>query len=336
MSLAEYTNLFRPKIEETLQILIDQAIPPGYDELKSMLSYHMGWEGNDGNAQGKRIRPILLLLCVEACGSPWETGLPFAAAIELIHNFSLIHDDIQDQSPTRHGRPTVWNKWGIAQAINAGDFLFTLAFQAATMRTEASHNQNILKAERVLIEACKKLTQGQFLDLRYEKAEHITLDDYWGMIEGKTAALISACTELGAIIAGADERHQKNLREFGRSLGLAFQIVDDWLGIWGDSSQTGKSTQSDLISRKKTLPVLYSLSRNGEFAQIWRGEIIKSEDLSKLAQMMINDGSQAFTQEFSEKMTSEAMNYLKTACFSKNNACMALEELAKALTCRQK
>jgi geranylgeranyl diphosphate synthase, type I len=338
MSLLNYSELFRPKIEDYLHQVIDQSNPPGYKELKSMLFYHMGWEGegSGSRAQGKRIRPIILLLCTEICGGNWEAALPIAAAVELIHNFSLIHDDIEDQSLTRHGRPTVWSRWGIAQAINTGDLMFTLAFQTAALASGSMEDKLILESEKILFHTTEKLTRGQFLDLHFEQSEQTSLDDYWLMIEGKTAALISACAELGALIAGADHQQQKYFRDFGRSLGLAFQVVDDWLGIWGNPEQTGKSNDSDLMSYKKTLPVLHSLARNGEFAKRWNKRSITSENLSELEQMLIKDGSQNFTQDNAEKLTIEAMNFLKSACPVENDACLALEELARTLTQRRR
>ena len=130
MALKDYMQAMQPAIETELQQLINQSIPSEYPELRAMLTYHMGWEGEGAGpeAQGKRIRPLLVLLCAEAAGGNWRSALPAAAAVELLHNFSLIHDDIQDNSPLRRNRPAVWVKWGAAQAINAGDVLFTLAF----------------------------------------------------------------------------------------------------------------------------------------------------------------------------------------------------------------
>ena len=172
-----------------------------------MLTYHMGWEGEGAGpeAQGKRIRPLLVLLCAEAAGGNWRAALPAAAAVELLHNFSLIHDDIQDNSPLRRNRPTVWVKWGAAQAINAGDVLFTLAFLALQDLAGTLPPQNVLLASHILQETCLRLTEGQYLDMSYETRPALPLDAYWPMIGGKTSALLACCCELGALVGGAEE-----------------------------------------------------------------------------------------------------------------------------------
>ncbi|HEX2979271.1 MAG TPA: polyprenyl synthetase family protein, partial [Anaerolineaceae bacterium] len=249
MTLATYTELMRPAVEDELHRVVDAvfAIQP---ELHSMLAYHLGWEGDGAGsqAQGKRIRPLLVLLATNAAGGEWESALPAAAAVELIHNFSLIHDDIQDRSPLRHGRPTVWVRWGAAQAINAGDVMFTLAHLALFRLASALAPAAVLDAARVLDQACMNLTEGQYLDLSYEKRLDLAERDYWPMVGGKTAALLGCCVELGALVAGAEPAIRADFRQFGISLGLAVQAWDDWLGIWGDAALTGKSTESDLVS----------------------------------------------------------------------------------------
>ncbi len=161
--------------------------------------------------------------------------LPAAAAVELVHNFSLIHDDIEDRSSLRRGRLTVWKKWGIPQAINAGDAMFTLA-HLQLLHLMNNHTISVtLKSIKILQQACLHLTQGQYLDLSYENRDHISLDEYWSMVAGKTAALLSASTELGALSAVDDEQICKCYRNFGKSLGMAFQVQDDYLGIWGNT-----------------------------------------------------------------------------------------------------
>ncbi len=287
----------------------------GVSPFHEMLTYHMGWsgEGAGAQAQGKRIRPLLLLLTVSACGGEWQKALPLAAAVELVHNFSLIHDDIQDRSPLRRGRPTVWSKWGMAQAINAGDAMFILA-QLALLDLGASvPPQRILRLSGIFQQACLDLTRGQFLDLSYESRAEIGLDEYWRMIAGKTAALLSAATWMGAIFAGAEEEIADAYREYGHYLGLAFQVQDDYLGIWGDESVTGKSAVSDLVSGKKSLPVVFALAQGGPFAARWRQGFISSEEVPYLSEQLIREGAQAYTRTAADQMTDLALQALRRA-----------------------
>lgn len=336
MSLEHWIRTLRPAVEAELQQAVDVSSGPGLDELRTMMRYHMGWEGEGAgpDATGKRIRPLLVLLTTAAAGGKWEKALPAAAAIELIHNFSLIHDDIEDQSITRRGRPTMWNIWGIAQAINTGDAMFTLAHLSLLRLQETTSPAAALTAAEILQKACLHLTQGQFLDISFEARGGLTLDAYLPMIAGKTAALLAACTDLGALAAGASDPIRTTYRQFGESLGLAFQAQDDYLGIWGDAEVTGKSAESDLISGKKSLPVLYGLSQQGVFASRWSQGPITPSEVPGLARQLANEGAMAFTQETSRKYTEQALQALKDA-EPQGDAGEALKELAQLLLTRQ-
>jgi geranylgeranyl diphosphate synthase type I len=304
-----------PEIEAELRNTINSLEDALYSELRDMLAYHMGWigEGAGPQAAGKRIRPLLVLLTAAAAGGDWRKAISGAAAVELLHNFSLIHDDIEDNSPTRRGRPTVWKKWGLAQAVNTGDALLTLA-HLAVMRLEATLDSRIaLQAARLLQEACLELTKGQYLDISYEARSSLTQEDYWPMVSGKTAALIAACTELGALTARAAPSTQHAYRQFGFNLGLAFQALDDLLGIWGDSKQLGKSVSSDLVSGKKSLPVLYGLSQDGPFAQRWRKGPVQPEEVEQLAHLLEQAGARDYTQESAVCLTDQALKALEQA-----------------------
>ena len=236
--------------------------------LYDMMHYHLGTGGPRGGPAprpGKMLRPALCLLSCEAVGGRRRQALAAAAAIELIHNFTLIHDDIEDASPSRHGRDTVWRVWGEAQAINAGDGMFTLAHLALHRLLEAGvAAPQVLEAARLLDEASLALCEGQYLDLEFEERLDVTCDDYLAMVSGKTAALLAAATAVGALLGGALEDTVGAFREFGRRLGLAFQIGDDVLGIWGDSAQTGKPAGEDITARKKSYPIVYALERASE------------------------------------------------------------------------
>jgi geranylgeranyl diphosphate synthase type I len=342
MSLSSLSKVYLPAIEKELRAVVDSAFTADYHELRLMLAYHLGWEGQNAGleAQGKRIRPLLLLLCAGAAGAgaaprnpaaPWENALPAAAAVELLHNFSLIHDDIQDHSPTRRGRPTVWMEWGIPQAINAGDTMFSLAQIAMLNLCERVSDQTALKASLLLNQTCVALTEGQFLDISYEKETAITLDAYWPMITGKTAALLSACATLGALIGGASPQAQAAFHDFGHFLGLAFQAQDDLLGLWGDHEQIGKSITSDLVSGKKSLPVLYGLSQHSAFSQRWLAGPIQAEEAPAVAQLLEKEGAKTYTQQMTNTLTQQSLKALETALPVQEENGLALFELAHSL-----
>ena len=332
MSLDELSEVMLPVIEAKLQQAIWQTSRPGLEEMVAMMSYHMGWEGEGAGVErrGKRIRPLLVLLCAAAAGGDWREALPGAVAVELVHNFSLVHDDIQDQSPLRRGRVTLWKRWGIAQALNTGDTLFTLAQLAVLRLAESVSKEAGLAAAQVLQETCLALTQGQYLDLSYEGRVDLSEADYWPMVRGKTAALLEACTYIGARSAQAEPGVCQMYREFGRLLGLAFQVQDDLLGMWGDMTATGKSNASDLVSGKKTLPVLYGLSRKGAFARRWAQGAIQAEVAPKLAAQLEAEGALDYTRQCAEQLTQQAQGALEQAQPA-GEAGQALFELARKL-----
>ena len=334
--LNQLIGLMLPEIEGELERSLHELQRGELEGLYQMFAYHLGWQGEGAGpeARGKRVRPLLLLLTTAAAGGVWEDALPAAAAVELIHNFSLIHDDIEDNSPTRRGRVTVWKKWGIAQAINAGDSMFTLAHLSLLRMEKALPAASVLQAASILHRTCLHLTEGQYLDISYEGRGDLTLEAYWSMVSGKTAALLSACTELGALAAGASAGRQENFREFGRYLGLAFQAKDDLLGIWGDSALTGKSAESDLLSGKKSLPVLYGLGLRGAFAERWEGGQILAEEVASLAAQLKAEGAFDYTEEAVGRLTNQALRSLENAA-PQGDAGRALYALADKLLSRQ-
>ncbi len=336
MALNELMSQMLPVIEQELQRQVRVLDAPGSQPFYEMLTYHMGWtgEGAGPKATGKRIRPLLMLLTAAASGGEWLRAVSPAAAIELIHNFSLVHDDIEDDSPTRRGRVTLWKKDGVPMAINAGDALFSIAGQAVL---EASSNFDadvVVRAAIVLHGACIALTRGQFLDISYERQSNLKVDDYWPMVEGKTAALLSACTELGAIFGGCDEEAVIQYAWFGQDLGLAFQVQDDILGIWGDEKQTGKSAASDLVEGKNSLPVLHGLAHSEEFARRWAVGPITQEETPRLAELLKDAGSYAFCEQEAVRLTALAMKFLDQAN-PQGEAGEALRELAEMLVARK-
>jgi len=309
------TAILISAIEEELQQVLTLAYKPDLHEMNYMLRYHMGWEGEGAGPEacGKRLRPQLVLLSASAAGGDWQEALPAAAAVELVHNFSLVHDDIQDQSPLRRGRPTVWHRWGAAQAINVGDALFSLAQLALLRLRETVSLQVALQASQILQGTCLSLTQGQYLDMTYQNRKDLSLDDYWPMVEGKTAALFSACTQLGALTAGAQPGILESYRLFGHYLGLAFQAQDDLLGIWGDAALTGKSTESDLLTGKKSLPVIFGLAQQGAFYYRWLQGPITSPEIDTVALLLESEGAKVYTQGQVDLLATKAIQYLKEA-----------------------
>ena len=315
MNLDEWIKRMQPQIETELRSVLHDAGDAQTAEMGAMFAYHLGWEGDGAGpeAQGKRIRSLLVLLSAGAAGGDWTAALPAAAAVELIHNFSLIHDDIQDQSRVRRGRPTVWTKWGTAQAINAGDAMYTLAYFAVSRLEKTASPVLALQAYTRLEKACLNLTRGQYLDMAYETCGELAVDDYWPMVEGKTAALLETCTGLGSLIGGAPARQVAKFEEFGRYLGLAFQVLDDWLGLWGNAALTGKSTESDLVSGKKTLPVLYGLARREEFAKRWAQGPVSPPEAEQVAALLAREGAKDYTQQTADRLTRLALDALHDA-----------------------
>ena len=331
------TSLLLLAIEDELKKSVQKTGGAGLDGLRYMIAYHMGWEGEEAGAaaQGKRIRPLLVLLSTAAAGGNWQAALPAAATVELLHNFSLIHDDIEDNSPLRRGRPTVWHKWGIAQAINTGDALYALANLTLCRLAETASPGIALQAARLYHQTCLHLTQGQYLDLAYQSRANLRVEDYWPMIGGKTAALLAACTGLGALAAGADESELQAYSEFGRLLGLAFQVQDDLLGIWGDVFLTGKSTESDLVEGKKSLPVLYGLEKGAAFAERWQRGPASLEEAPALAALLEDEGARLYTEQAAARLTRQAMQALADANPQKEGG-EALRGLAMMLLNREK
>ncbi|HLF09241.1 MAG TPA: polyprenyl synthetase family protein [Dehalococcoidia bacterium] len=235
----------------------DSSLP-----LYAMMRYHLGWEDVDGRPAevgGKGLRPLLCLLGCEAAGGDWQRALPAAAALELLHNFTLVHDDIQDQSDRRRHRPTVWSLWGAAQGINVGDGLFALAERTLLRLRQTTSAEVALAAAGILNDAVILVCEGQYMDMDFEGRVDVSLPEYLAMIERKAGVLMGAAAELGALIAG-NEGARAPLRRFGLALGVAFQMRDDLLGLWGDEAVTGKSAESDIRQRKKSLPVVWAMT----------------------------------------------------------------------------
>jgi len=281
---------------------------------REMIEYHMGWIPQpDRGIGGKRVRPLLLLLCNSAAGAEWPMALPAAAAIELTHNFTLVHDDIEDESETRRGQPTLWSRWGAALSVNAGDALFVLASRSILDLTERYRPQTVIRAAQLMQEAALALTQGQHLDMTYQSRPTLTIDEYWPMVSGKTAALLGVSAQIGAVLAGGEPEREEYYRLFGHHLGLAFQLQDDALGIWGDEAQTGKSAASDLASGKKTYPILIGVERSPRFASRWAAGRISTAEVPDMAALLASVGAKDETYGRAREHTEKALAYLQEA-----------------------
>ncbi len=336
MSLSVQISLMLPAIETELQRQVSRLGQPRLKPFHEMLTYHMGWsgEGAGPEATGKRIRPLMLLLAAAAAGGNWQKALPAAAAVELVHNFSLVHDDIQDNSEKRRGRPTTWTIWGAPMAINVGDALFVIANQSIMDLAKDHPAESVVRASTILNDTCLALTEGQFLDMSYQSRIDLGVEDYWPMVGCKTAALLAACCQIGAVLGGADEPTQDAYRSFGHYLGLAFQVQDDILGIWGDETITGKSAASDLLEGKKSLPVLVGLGKKGKFATRWAQGPLTPDEVEGMASLLSQEGGYDYTYEAARQMTDLALNNLRGAD-PQGEAGEALTELALKLLRRE-
>ncbi|MFQ5342339.1 MAG: polyprenyl synthetase family protein, partial [Anaerolineae bacterium] len=309
-----------------------------------MMAYHLGWRDAElrpaNQRAGKWIRPAICLLACEAAGGDWTRAVPAAAALELTHNFTLIHDDIQDGDIERRGRPTVWTLWGVPQAINAGDGLFVLARTAL----HGLHRHNfdpatIERVYRIYDEACRRLVQGQYLDIDFEQRLDVSVDEYLAMISGKTAALLAASLEIGARLATDDATVVDAYRQLGEELGLAFQIVDDILGAWGDEALTGKSAGNDLRRKKKTLPVVYALEREAAadeqpFRTLYQQDTLSDADVETTLRLLEEAGARRYAEDLAQQHWQRAVDTLAEIGID-NPAQRRLRDLARFLVERE-
>jgi geranylgeranyl diphosphate synthase, type I len=286
----------------------------------SLMRYHLGWEDRDGRSQnarhGKLLRPLLCVASCEAVGGDVDKALPLAAAVELLHNFSLIHDDIEDASPQRHGRDAVWRVWGVPQAVNAGDGMFALAHVALDRLSEVGvDSQPLLAATRLLDRASLRLCEGQYLDLAFEQRFDVSCADYLMMVGGKTAALMAAAAGSGALVGEAPPAAVSAFEQFGEKLGFAFQVRDDVLGIWGESGETGKPTGEDIRARKKSFPVVYAMENatgrdRDELRALYAKDKLTEGDVATASALLEHAGARGRSQETASRYAADALRHL--------------------------
>ncbi len=331
------------------QAAMRQAFP-SYEErvqqFYAMQEYHLGWRDEQLQAvnadSGKLIRPQLCLLACQAVGGRGEQAAPLAAAIQLLHDFTLIHDDIEDHSPTRRGRSTVWHLWGVPQGINAGDGMFVVAQLAVLQLADAGVEPSVvLEISRRFNETILRVCEGQFLDISFEERLDISESDYLAMISRKTAALIAASTGLGAILGDGDQAQTVGLFEFGQALGVAFQIEDDVLGIWGDEAVTGKPQAHDVWGRKKSLPIIHALANaeNDEAAtlrSIYTKPELTQADVDTVLAILERTGSQGYTSGVAQFYHAQALSAIDAVQAKHQQALAALRSIATQLLGRAK
>jgi geranylgeranyl diphosphate synthase, type I len=281
---------------------IESAIARLSPDVHVVAAYHLGFADAEGNptrnVSGKALRPALALLSARAAGASPERGVPAAAAVELVHNFSLLHDDIMDNDTERRHRPTAWTVFGVGAAILAGDALLALA---QDMLLEDASNPQGAWAARCLSAAVQRLIGGQGSDLAFEKRDDVTLAECLDMAGGKTAALMACACSIGAVHLGAPPTLAMALAEFGAHVGLAFQLTDDLLGIWGAPEVTGKPVRADLRARKKSLPVVAALNSGTPEAAELRALLndpnpLTEDDLIRAADLVVAAGGKDWAE----------------------------------------
>ncbi len=340
LTLDTFFERYLPPLEEEMIQVLSAFEEVPFAGLLGMLRYHLGWADEHFRPThapaGKRARPVLCLLVCESCGGDWQAALPAGAAVEMIHNFSLIHDDIEDNDRVRRGRPTVWAIWGQPQAINAGDTLFALAHLALLHLSEHGvHPESVVEATWILDQTCVRLTGGQYLDMAFETRAEVSVENYLAMVEGKTAGLIACASELGALVAGVPKEQREHLRAFGHYLGMTFQMTDDILGIWGDPAVTGKPVGSDIIRRKKTLPILYGLEREPALGALLAQETFSEQDVERATRLLLEAGSREYTERLAREYHDRAIAALEAVGLDTPTAGV-LRELAQVLLERRK
>ena len=315
-------------VQPALGAAVDRLAP----ELAVPVRYHFGWTDAEGAAPatpsgGKGVRSTLAVLSAEAVGAAPEAAIPGGVAVELIHNYSLIHDDIVDDDAERRHRPTVWKVYGTDHAIIVGDAVMALAFEV--LLDVATPARAAAAAD--LARATAAMIAGQSLDMSLDGRANVSVADCWEMISLKTGALLAHASVVGAILAGAPEPTVAALRRFGDELGRGFQAIDDLLGIWGEPAITGKPAGNDLRERKRSLPVTIALSSNdaaaAELAGIYGRAHLDETDIARAADLIEEVGGRAVTAAAARECMRRAADALASAEID-TGAAAELQELA--------
>jgi geranylgeranyl diphosphate synthase, type I len=311
-----------PWLDEQIEAALDSASTDL--DLYRWVRYHLGWydeqlrpmpEADRRRHGGKRLRGVLTVLACEATGGTGRAAAAAGAAIELIHNFSLVHDDVEDNDEERRHRPTVWKLWGVPHAINVGSNMQAMV-DVSVLRLARNYPPDaVVHAFRIITRAIVLMTEGQYLDMAAQDAAEISLAVYFRMTGGKTAALTEAALRLGAMLGASDGAQVEALAQFGRSFGLAFQCRDDFLGIWGEPERTGKPVASDLLQGKQSLPVVHALVHSpagtGQGQRL--REALTARDVSTVLVILDDLGTATWVKEQVEEHTTAALAALTRA-----------------------
>jgi geranylgeranyl diphosphate synthase type I len=307
-------------------------------ELGRIAAYHLGWCDENGapsaRAGGKGVRPALAVLSAEAAGADAGDGVPGAVAVELVHNFSLLHDDVIDGDRERRHRPTVWALYGVGPAVLVGDALVTLGHQVLLERGPAGAAASV-----ELADAVAAMIGGQADDMAFEGRAEVTAEECLGMVAGKTGALLSCAAAIGAVLAGAPAAVVEALRRYGAHLGVAFQAVDDILGIWGDPDRTGKPRGNDLSTRKKSLPVVFALAAGerqgaGDLRRLLLNGPPDADAVARATELVEDSGARHATETLAREHLAAACRSLEGAGLA-GIACAELAELARFVVERE-
>lgn len=344
-STAIDTNAMRGAIVDAMRAAFPAAshdIAPFYAQMQ----YHLGWLDEQGQPthadNGKLLRPLLVLLSNRALGGMDEQALPLAAGVQLLHDFSLIHDDIEDHSATRRGRRTVWNIWGLEHGINTGDGMFALAHRAVHgLSDRGVPAERIVGILRRFEDTILRICEGQYLDMQAEGSMDVMEDQYLRMIGGKTAALAAASAGLGAQVATDDPEQIDAMWQFGASLGMAFQMQDDVLDIWGDPQQTGKARANDLLQRKMSLPVIHGLQHahaadRAQFIAIYEQPARDDGAIDTLLEILARTESRTYVEQLAQQEYGRAVHALESVEPADTAALHALQALAHTLLGRER
>jgi len=331
--LQRLLSTYGPSIDEEIRrcLLLGQVTPV----FSAMMAYPFGYVDEElrpvAESGGKRFRPLLCLLACEGVGGTAQQALRVAAAIEILHNFSLVHDDIEDHDATRRHRPTVWKVWGEAQGINVGDGMFAVAGRA--ILDVPADPATVLDVARRFGDTARALTEGQYLDMSFEQRFDVRAEQYAVMAGNKTGSIIEFSLWAGARLGGADAETLTAMSEFGLQLGRAFQICDDISGIWATQDRTGKEPGKDLQNQKKTLPVLLAAEHASEPFESVLSAYVRSEatDISNVMEALDKTGARRYAEERVASHLVKARQALSEARISPTHASMLLD-LADELT----
>lgn len=298
-------------VEETNQCIFrylnEHAVLKSDETLREMLLYALGFD-RDGNllTGGKRLRPLFCCLSCGVISGYHEPALLYGAALEMLHNYTLVHDDIEDNSDTRHKRPALWKRYGTSLALNAGDLLYEIALSAAAEADVISGKNGL----RRMMSMSEFLFLGQHRDISFENRFNITEAEYLRMVRGKTSALFGCSFALGALAGGADENTITEFEYAGQRLGIAFQIWDDYLGTWGNVDDLGKPVSADICDKKNTMAVVYTAGKNPVFMEKWQNYDGSAERVSEFAAMMEEAGAPEHLKDQCIRYTREAVETL--------------------------